>query len=78
MHQLQQYLNINARSKIKDRNNPEIIPAQDDIINVFDLTGKNLMQIAKIKLTLLRLQETVPLKCHCSWKAPSPRPLQFG
>ena len=78
MHQLWQYLNINARSKIKDRNNPEIIPAQADIISVFDLTGKNFMQIANIKATLPRLQETVPSKCHCSWKALSPRAFQFG
>lgn len=67
MHQLRQYLNIDARSKIKDRNSPEIIPAQADIISVFDLPGKNSMQIAKIKLTLPKLQETVPSECQCSW-----------
>lgn len=73
MDQLQQNLNINARFKIKSRNNPEIIPAQADLISVFDLTGNNLMQIAKIKL-----RETVLPKCPRSWKALSPRASQLG
>jgi len=69
---------MNARSLMKYRNNAEIIPAQPDIISVFDLSGKNLMQIAKIKLTLPKLQETVPAKCYCSCKALSPRAFQSG
>lgn len=71
--QLRQYLNVNARYKIKDRINPKITPAEADIINVFHLTGKNFMHVTKIKPTPPRLQETVPSECHCGHKALSPR-----
>lgn len=78
MQQLQQYLNVSARYKIKDGNIPEILPAQADEINVFAWIGKNFMHISKINLTLPRLQATVPSECHCSWKALNPRAFQFG